>query len=293
VGYAAILGTLFLFAKNPQFLPRAVVVLALSFVGSLFLGWTAYRLGGRSVKAGNIVFTGCFVLVVMSLMSARKSAVQKQTAFRELRRELSDAGDIGEAIQALRRLEAKLSTQDARSIRAFQKAFASLGAVAAVRNNALQAFIGSGGASPGTFRARTQIRQRQELLDAFSAANAQVAQAVKEFTQRLRAEIDPLHTNKSAQEILTGLDKNEVLGLLSKVCEVDNRLCQFIRAQLGLLDSSWGKWTWNSRDNKVIFQDRAMLQAFNYNAGQIQTLSAEETSLLDQLRALRDSSRTK
>jgi hypothetical protein len=203
---------------------------------------------------------------------------------------LSDAADVGEVIQALRRLEAKLSAQDARSIGALQKAFASLGDVAAVRTNALQALIASGGASPATFRVRTQIRQRQDLLDAFSRANAQLAQVGKEFPQRLRSELDPLHTNKTAQGILTELDQNEVLGLLSKLCEVDNRLCQFIESQLGLLDSSWGKWTWNSIDKKVIFRDRATLQAFNYNAGQIQTLSAEETSVRDQLRALRDSS---
>jgi hypothetical protein len=236
------------------------------------LAWVAFKLTRRS-RVRYTVFTIIVALPLLALGIALIEQHRRQAAWKEFSVQVREGMDLGTVVQALRRVQSKLPATDATAAAQVAEMLSNVAKRKGALMVALNALTNAGGVYVSTLRARDQLRQRQELVQAVIRANDQRTRDIDDFLNTLRTRLEPLGANPTAKAMLAAFEPR--VPLMKQDCQLVDEFAQLMKARLELLDASWGRWSWNSNKNQVIFQDTSTLQAYNKNAERTRKLEEE------------------
>jgi hypothetical protein len=136
---------------------------------------------------------------------------------------------------------------------------------------------------------RSQLAGRKQLVNKFMTANDKLqdflAQRQKIFRQDLeQAGVPEEERDKAAQGYAHGAAQQD--GLLMKIREQDRRMGKALLSMLDILDTSWGKWTYNPESKNVDFEDPATLDKFIGYRDEVQSAAREQRKLQLQLASM-------
>ena len=267
------------------------------------LGWVGYRVSRRSSLVGNIIFAGIIALPILVTPIGFRDAAKQQIAWKKadqdvrernlrmIEREIEGQVTVEEHQassaqdrEAFRQLVSKLPKKDAEVLKKVEKVLISRDEKSQAHRIALDAFSKAGGMDGSTLRSKSHLRQRLGLLDALILANETVAKEIKDYPKNVRIQLEPFRGNKTADSFIAAVDRgNAQLNLTTKLREVDGQLCQAHKAQLLLLEASWGRWSWSATNQQLVFIDDKILRIYNQKHNQIQKLAAEEKVIQRQM----------
>jgi hypothetical protein len=132
----------------------------------------------------------------------------------------------------------------------------------------------------------TQIESRREVLQNFITASENLKNLITNSEDSIRADLSSMNLSQDTiDRTMADFDRTflPVRNLRLQICECDDRISHSMGAILNLLETDWGRWHFNSFDQKLYFDDAADREIYSDSFDDIRLASRQQVHLQGEL----------
>ncbi len=254
------------------------------------------------VVIGYVLVGLMMAIAIPNFLRARRIALQQKQALTEMHAAAQDykvqalealtnshqrGGINADQLQrSLGRAADQSSGETASILRASQMYLAHMQAQQRTYENSLQALLRAKVLSTTNLVQRSQIGQRKALVQGFLNANDQVKSFVEQGENNFQQELASFAISpEQTQAALEGFRKSysrQVPSILA-VREADDRMGRAMLSVLDLLDAQWGRWRYDTQNQKVRFENTAAVGQYNEFMSEIKQAGIDQAAAQQRL----------
>lgn len=185
------------------------------------------------------------------------------------------------------------SGSDAAIAKAMSAHFSRTRAAMEKYNLAVEALKAAAVLNPVDLTNRNQFAPRREVVDRFLRANDELKLFVSESENLILADLKRLNVSQRQRDgFMVGYHRKagEVNLLVLKVRRCDTALGNALLGGLKILEERWGRWDYDTTDEKIKFADDAAVAAYTQVLAAMQDAGAEQVRLQQEIIALQQAS---
>ena len=132
----------------------------------------------------------------------------------------------------------------------------------------------------------TQIESRREVLQNFITANENMENVITNSEDSIRADLSSMNVSQDTIDgTIAGFDSTFLprRNLTLQIRECDDRMSHSMGVILNLLETDWGRWHFNSFDQKLYFDDAADREIYSDSFNDIRVAGQQQIHLQGEL----------
>jgi hypothetical protein len=268
---------------------------------ALLLGWLAFRVARRSNLVGNLIFC---TFVALSALGARATVsradraalhrlqennrkdAKKHLAALDTEEGLTDSG-----VRTVRRQILKLEATVA-ATSGITKVIAGCGAEfmrtweppVADHDAAYNRFEALGAIDAAALRERADIQPRLLVVEKLRVANEVYRERIRNSQEVFESCLSDRRVSESDRhKAAAGFRQSFPIGQLLEIRDIERGIMSGATAYFTLLDKHWGKWSYDSATEAVLFDEDPVAEEYNAILEEIVELGEKEERLQRQM----------